>query len=117
MPSSSVTPSGESPSVTRVPLALHPDREVPYTTDAGNALRSSSSTSLPRPLDAPVTRMTFGVSLDRGAGPNAASATSAGITTRSAPAKIDPTPELMPVAAMTAWTRWLLRIATNAPVT
>ena len=75
--------------VTRVPLALHPDREVPYTTDAGNALRSSSSMSLPRPLDAPVTRMTFGVSLDRGAGPNATSATSAGITTMSAPAKID----------------------------
>ena len=39
-------PAGSRPCVTGVHLALHPDREVPYTTDAGNALRSSSSMSL-----------------------------------------------------------------------
>mmetsp|Transcript_2313 Transcript_2313/g.10521 ORF Transcript_2313/g.10521 Transcript_2313/m.10521 type:complete len:218 (-) Transcript_2313:79-732(-) len=113
----SSTPSGESPFVTLAPFALQPDRDVPYTNAAGNAFRSSSSMSLPRPLDAPVTRMTLGVSLDLGAGPNAASASSAGTTTMSEAMKTEPVPALIPVAAMTAWTLELRTIPHSAPVT
>ena len=57
------------------------------------------------------------MSLDLGAGPNAASASSAGTTTMSEAMKTEPVPALIPVAAMTAWTLELFTIPHSAPVT